>query len=109
MGTIDGDPTENYFIARVIMVVVSFGVNITLLNIFIAVLTASYEVCYGNAWRNFLDAQAEVGVRKVALNEGWRTLTDQSQLAHSSSVATLRPSSVSRSSKHSVQSSRPQG
>jgi len=90
MFTIDADPSENYYIARFMMVIVSFVVNITLMNIFIAVLSASYETCYLNAWRNFLDARGDVGIDYVALEEGFRALTSWTKWFRKKEDKTIR-------------------
>merc|ERR1712146_662334 len=67
--------TAYYWVVRVLLLVIGFTMSISLMNIFIAVLTVSYTNLNMNAKALYSRFQAGAIVEAQAVSTGWAALT----------------------------------
>jgi hypothetical protein len=73
----DAQPTDYMYITRLLYVFVTFSMSITLLNIFIAVLSEHFQRATKGSFINFMRLRAQTAVDLFLLREGWEYVVRQ--------------------------------
>jgi len=67
--------TDYYWVVRVMLLFLSFMMSISLMNLFIGVLTVSYEAHTQRAYESYLRLRTGTVLEARAVRVGWQTLT----------------------------------
>jgi len=68
------EQTEYYVVVRVMLVVVSFVMGLSMMNLFVAMLCLSYSQAAENAWFSFMQSRAGIVLDQHAIRLGLKRL-----------------------------------